>query len=95
MSNRLLFDVMRRGMLACLVVSTVACAAQDPVTRPEPGADSMAQTVRALSEQVRALETTLAEMRSDGERTRAGNPRAPARDRGAARRELGTAHGNH
>lgn len=71
MSNRLLFDVMRRGMLACLVVSTVACAAQDPVSRPEPGADSMAQAVRALSEQVRALETTLAEMRSDGERTRA------------------------
>jgi len=71
MSNRRWFDFLRRGMLACIVVSTVASAAQDPMSRPEPSADSLAQAVRALSEQVRALDASLAEMRTDAERARA------------------------
>ncbi len=76
MSNRRWFDLLRRGMLACLVVSTAASAAQDAVSRPEPGAvDSLAlaQAVHALSEQVRALDASVSELRSDAERTRAEN----------------------
>jgi regulator of replication initiation timing len=74
MSNRRWFDFLRRGMLACLVVSTVASAAQDAVSRPEPGAaDSLAQAVHTLSEQVLALDASVAELRSDAERARAEN----------------------
>ncbi len=73
MSNRRWFDFLRRGLLACLVLSTVA-SAQDPVVRPHPGAaDSLAQAVQALSQQVRALDASVAELRSDAERTRAEN----------------------
>jgi regulator of replication initiation timing len=73
MSNRRWFDFLRRGFLACFVLSTVA-SAQDPVSRHEPGAaDSLAHAVQALSEQVRALDASVDELRSDAERTRAEN----------------------
>ncbi len=74
MSNRRWFDLLRRGMFAWLVVSTVAGAAQDVVSRPKPGAvDSLAlaQAVHALSEQVRALDASMAEIRSNAEQARA------------------------
>ena len=72
MSNRRRFDFLRRGMLVCLVVSTVMSAAQDQVSRPDPNtSNSLAQAVRALNEQVRALDASVAEMRSEAERARA------------------------
>ena len=76
MSNRRWFDLLRRGMFAWLVVSTVAGAAQDVVSRPKPGAVeslALAQAVHALSEQVRALDASMAEIRSNAEQARAEN----------------------
>jgi hypothetical protein len=66
------FGFARRGVLAGMVVWTVTGVAQEAASRVEPGpADSLSETVRALNDQVRALQASLADLGSESERARA------------------------